>query len=607
MPITEPPKEPSPTKIIIPLNNLKQESNTNKEKSFSAGFLKHEACTSSVIQFVQPQTEEVESCLPESRHLNKFTLMPNDDYSFVDNVENVEVSLRFLNNIPGLPKQSRGLQEDFAKNRVSEKVLVRMNIILDAIKEKKVIDIVSLLMIVRKQEENFSEIICRKSLLGLCSRLAADNFIKVIEMELTSSTKSVKLTYFGEPNITFDLRCWHSIIEEQKIHHFISTMNRPAETPAVELPNNPLVHTDSFISQASVALDEFGPQSPMHENFPKFLKYRLFHEFLYYLIYGYPENVEKIQIKRAVDIWRRENQRLNDYDEIAEKISICYSTDINWKMFIPPLNPQLGYEKGWGFLRDIIHRIPLILYVKFTRYGHLAPEINEYLTHPIKSNYLLHFLPPKMYAKLTQGRKSVLVITELCKRLCMMGLLQFGPNRTKEVDQCYIYLNRNATLLDTRSSSPGYLEVSEKEYPKRTFHFNCDDTVSSYWSSMQEICTNTRINQKSTAFGQTIVLEQLNTKPVLLKALKPQTATTAPENDIGDIPGDGKGAGGLDKIFMAHLKQNWSKSVDRKKRPISALAIERKPKAKVLKVSVDYFLDIWLNNPLIQLFYRRRK
>lgn len=309
----------------------------------------------------------------------------------------------------------------------------------------------------------------------------------------------------------------------------------------------PLATYNSLLSKTSVGCEELSAQSPVHEHFPKFMKYRLFHEYLYYLIYDYPAEVEKIHVKKAVEIWRRENQRLTDYDEIAEKISICYSTDINWKMFIPPLNPQFGYENGWGFLRDIIHRIPLNLYVKFTRYGNAVPEINEYLTHPIKSNYLLHFLPSKVFSKLTQGRKFVQAIVEICKRLCWMGILQFGPMRTKEIDQSFIYLNRNAMLLDTRSSEPGYMEVSEKEYPKLSYTFKTSEDVSNYWTTMFEICINTRINQKSLAIGQTIILEQLHTKPDLIKMLKPQTAVTAVKNDNGEIPGDRKGAGGLDK------------------------------------------------------------
>lgn len=562
----------SPTKISIPLNILKQESNS-----------------SSVIQYVQPESssnnlQQALSTEPiNDESFNKVVLMPNDDYSFVDNVENVKVSLRFLNNIPGLQRQSLGLQEELAKNRVSEKVLTRMNIILEAIREKTVMDPVNLLMTVRKNESNFVEIICRKSLLSLCAKLAADNFIKVIEMELTSSSKTVKLLFFGEPNVTFDLRCWHSIIEEQKIQHFI-TMSRTVtaeQNAEVESPDSQLIQTYSFASKTSVGYNEFSAQSPVHENFPKFMKYRLFHEFLFYLIYDYPTDIEKIHVKRAVELWRRENQRITDYDEIAEKISICYSTDINWKMFIPPLNPQLGYENGWGFLRDIIHRIPLILYVKFTRYGHLSAEINEYLSHPIKSNYLLHFLPPKMFASLTQGRKYVGIISDLCKRLCWMGLLQFGAMRAaKELDQSFIYLNKNAILLDTRSSEPGYLEVSKKDYPKLTFHFNSLDAVTNYWTSMFEICINTPINQKSTAIGKTIILEPLHSKPDLLNALKIKTPQAAALNDFGELPGDKKGAGGLDKGFMSHLKQSWSRSIDRKKRPISALTIDRKPKSK---------------------------
>jgi general transcription factor 3C polypeptide 1 len=369
----------------------------------------------------------------------------------------------------------------------------------------------------------------------------------------------VKLIFYAEPNVSFDMRLWRSIIEEQKIQNFLS--NTPHES--IDLGRSSVV---SFMSKTSVASEEFGPQSKQFENFPKFMKLKLFHEFLFYLIYAYPNDHKKIPIRRAIEVWRRENPKILDYDEITEKIVNCYSTEINWKMFVSPLNPQRDYENGWGFLRDIIHRIPLILFVKFYRVANSVSEISEYLNHPIKCNYLLHFLPANLRDKLLHGRKHVFVVQELCKRLCWAGLLQFGPMRTKEIDQSFVYLNRNASLVDTTSSDAGYLEVSEQEYPELSFHFDSSDKIIEYWNKMFEIAINTKLDKKSTAIGKTVEIEQMSSKADLQDALKVQTPISAPLNDLGEIPGDHKGACGLDKTFLVHLKRNWTRPIAGEKR-----------------------------------------
>lgn len=505
---------------------------------------------------VTPITEDSES-VP--------IILPFDETSFIDNVEDVSVNMRFLNSIPNMQKQCKGIAQAVAERKISQKVLTRMNAIIDIVKNKTVIDQVNLLTIIRQKEANLPELICRKSMLTICGKLAADNLLKVIEMELKSENKTVKSIFFGEPNVSFDMRCWHSIIEEQKIQNFIP-FHRQTES---SLPRTRLltpIRSDfSLDSGSSITVDEFGPQSKRYENFPKMMKLKLFHEFLYYLIYAFPKDCKKIPINKALEIWTKENPKIQEYEAITENITNCYTTELSWKMFVSPLNPQLEYESGWGLLRDIIHRIPLILFVKFTRAAQGTAELNEYLMHPIKCNYLLHFLPGRLREQLLQGRKYVFVIQEMCKKLCWCGLLQFGPSRTKEVDQSFIYLNQNATLLDTTSSEVGYLEISEQNYPEIKFHFKSPEDVTEYWNKMFQIAINTRINKRSAGIGKTLELDKIYSKPELQEAMKVQTPVTAPLNDIGILPGDRKGAAGLDKAFLAHLKRNWTRPLENEK------------------------------------------
>lgn len=147
-----------------------------------------------------------------------------DEPCVFGNIENVEAKMTFLNTLPGV-ESKKGLAAAIAKNKVSVKLLSRVNVILDILKEKKIIDGMELLNLLREKEKNCKEKMCRKSLLALCNQLASDNFLKVIEIELKSSSKTIKMRYLGEPNITLDMRCWHSIIEELKLQHFLRPIN----------------------------------------------------------------------------------------------------------------------------------------------------------------------------------------------------------------------------------------------------------------------------------------------------------------------------------------------------------------------------------------------
>ena len=580
----------SPTKVSIPLS-----PSTLK-------LLKPEPVQNASVQFIISQPAEDRE-FPDQISFGPETLvsynseqelvsihLPVEDSSFVDNVEDVSVSMRFLNNIPNMQKQCKGLAQAVAQNKISQKVLTRMNSILDIVKNATIIDSVHLLQLMRKKEESLPEMICRKSMMTLCGKLAADNFLKVIEMELKSEKKTVKTIFFGEPNVSFDMRCWHSIIEEQKILHFVPFHRRVQPDNSSPRKLESLPSNLSIVSKSSVASEEFGPQSKRFDNFPKFMKMKLFHEFLYYLIYAYPPNYKKIPISKVIEVWKKENPKILEYEDINENITNCYSSEISWKMFVSPLNQQREYGDGWALLRDILHRIPLILFVKFSRMGQDAPELNGYLSHPIKCNYLLHFLPGKLREQLLQGRKYVFVIQDLCKKLCFLGLLQFGPARTKEVDQTYIYLNRKASLWDTTSSDEGYLEITDKEYPVISFSFGAPENVTDYWNHMYQISLNTKLDKKSAAIGKSIEVEQLSSKPELQAALRVQTPSSAPLNDNGFLPGDHKGAAGLDKAFLAHLKRSWTRALVsektrrvRKKPHVSETVVAKSVKQRMKK------------------------
>lgn len=563
----------SSTKVSIPLTPL------------TLKLLKTEPESQPAITFVNTNVlndadddEDVSMESPANGASQEF-IDPSEGTSFVDNIEKITASLRFLNHVPDIKPESSGIAESVAQNRISHKVLTRMNATLDFIKKNTVVETLTLVHAIREFEADCREELCRKSMLSLCNKLATDNLIKVIEVELKSETKTVKLLYFGVQHVTFEMQCWKSIIEEMKIHHFVLHRSEP------KLPLGSLTPSDSKTSTVS---DEFAAQSKRCENFPKFMKMKLFHEFLFFLIYAYPAEHKMIPMRDAIQIWKKENPNLQEHEEATDVMN-CYTTDISWRMFVSPIKTKLDGYEGWGFLRDIIHRIPLVLAVKLIRNSATNPKIQAFLQHPIKCNYLLHFLPAEIREHFLRGRKFVFVVQEICRRLAWCGLLQFGKSRGKEIDQSYIHLNRKASLLDTTSSEHGYMEVSEKEYPEENFTFNAEQDLVDYWNRMHEIGLNTKINKKALADGKYLEVDS-NGSPALRLALELQSPGAAELNDLGKIPGDNKGAAGLDKTMMAHLPQNWSRQIKSKVkgervRPVK-LASKLKPRIKKDKSTV---------------------
>lgn len=512
-----------------------------------------------------------------------FSITLNDSSPF-ESVHDVQVNMNFLNNLPGIKKSSKGIADAIANNKVSPKLLNRMNLVLDVLKEKHFVEANSLLITLRRKESDLKELIDRKSMYTICTQLAADNFLKVIEIELKSQSKTIKSIYFGEPNVTLDMRCWHSVIEELKLIYFSKEITMRDEE---YFNSNSVVSPISFESKTTEPHEEFSAQSMKHViNVPKFQKLKLLHEFLYYLIYDYPSDYQKIPIKTAIETWKNVNQNITDIEMIATNFSTCYSTEFNWKMFVPPLIAYRDYGTGWALLKDIINRIPLILYVKFTRFAGLKPDVEKYLEHPIKRNFLLHFLPQKMRIELLKSRKYVFLLIDLCKRLCFLGLAQMGPQRTHQIDYTYFYLNRNASLLDTTSNDGMYIQVENKVFPKIEFKFAISSDVLLYWNKLMEICLTTKIGKENSPDMNENIVDNIENRIVLQDSLAIQTAEKAPQNDLGIIPGDHRGVAGLDSSLCAHLKINWSresiKSVIRKlrKRSMSILTRrkERAPK-----------------------------
>ncbi|XP_024136816.1 general transcription factor 3C polypeptide 1 [Oryzias melastigma] len=84
---------------------------------------------------------------------------------------------------------------------------------------------------------------------------------------------------------------------------------------------------------------------------------------------------------------------------------------------------------------------------------------------------------------------------ESLQKLIYMGLLQFGAGKKfMERDQVFVYLKRNATIVDTTNTEPHYWLVTEppdKPFERRRYTFNTIEDVDSFWFDLMCICLNT--------------------------------------------------------------------------------------------------------------------
>jgi hypothetical protein len=422
-----------------------------------------------------------------------------------------------------------------------------MNIIIEAIQIHQMIDTNQAVNLIKEKESDLDSTICRKSMYKIASSIASANQIQIFMIEMKSNIKNVNSFSLCDNSFTLDEEFWRPFIQQKVSSVFFSIASNEIFVPLIKTiikSENPTKFNYSNL------------------NIAKFAKMQLFHEFLFYSIFEAQNESKEIPIQDALERWKIEYPEILDHADIDSEVEFCYREELNWKTFLKPLKKRDNCNIGWSTIYEVSQLIPLIIYAKLTK-GNLdiikaSTELTELISHPIKRYYPLHYLPENLQ-KLFNSKKisnSYRAAFELCKRLCLCGLLKFGPNRGKEIKTNYIFLNQNASIVDTTSSEGGFLFITEKEYPKLTYKFNSSENVRDYWLTLQEISTSTRLNMTSAKEGKSEI-EPTTLKLSMQCYLRQIEFEQAEKLDNGEIPGDGKGAGGLDSSFLSHLIRNW--------------------------------------------------
>lgn len=455
------------------------------------------------------------------------------------------------------------------------RMVERMSSILKFLNALTVIEDVNKLVQMILAEElklGYKDQMCKRSMNRLLVRLSAEKRIALWSIGLSYEQKIKELMFITHPHVDESNSVFISLIEKEKFEFLVKISNEKTRLKAFnKLANEEKSSGDSKNAKSDSppkrqrtkkSLEDLAPKKKIVQNSianygytPKFIRMRRLHEFLFYLIHDYPEDLQTYSPEETFANWKTIEPSI-DYDALFPELSTIYSNETNWKMFVPPLLSYQGYPKGWAVMSDILLRIPLSIFAKVFNINFEVPGLGELLEHPIRKHYLLNYLPVEIQNAIVSSRKYVFSVDEVLKRLCCIGLVQIGPNRQKEKDQLFIFVNRRASLKNTVDSSPGYFQITDKEYPVEEYYFNSIDDIAKYWDDVYRICLNTKLGRRKQGYEP--IKSVWYTQPLLAEQMQPRSAYDVQALDDAVAPGDGRGAAGFDSSFYAHLQRNWT-------------------------------------------------
>uniref|UniRef100_A0A452TMP4 General transcription factor IIIC subunit 1 n=1 Tax=Ursus maritimus TaxID=29073 RepID=A0A452TMP4_URSMA len=336
---------------------------------------------------------------------------------------------------------------------------------------------------------------------------------------------------------------------------------------------------------------------------PKMPRLRAIHMFLWYLIYGHPTSylADRPSLGTTRRVLRQDPSRMgvppssrsgleassnapakDNQDGIFLETEVelptekVYVDEASWKRYVPPIPVHKDFGFGWALVSDILLCLPLSIFVQIVQVSYKVDDLEEFLNDPLKKHTLIRFLPRPVRQQLLYKRRYIFSVVENLQRLCHMGLLQFGPTeKFQDKDQVFIFLKKNAVIVDTTICDPHYnLARSSRSFERRLYVLNSMQDVENYWFDLQCVCLNTPLGvvryprvRKSNAQDQGVDEEgslQKEQESAIDKhnlerkcAMMEYTTGSREVVDEGSIPGDGLGAAGLDSSFYGHLKRNW--------------------------------------------------
>ncbi|XP_059510098.1 general transcription factor 3C polypeptide 1-like isoform X2 [Stegostoma tigrinum] len=562
-----------------------------------------------------------------------------------------------------LGKKRKSCKEtQFKKPHETFRMLKRQNMILEAVRNLKLIEsLFSLQKMIMEEEkqDGVATRCCKKSIVRMVQKLSQEGLLRLFRTTVIQDGISKKVEFVAHPSVLPNDPLVTSAIEQVRfrisssytVHRMKmlqlhaqkekekqaresasviascgSEQNRNAET------TNKCTTSKTDEKMGVTPLKNYHPLIVPGLGrslgfLPKMPRLRLVHTFLWYIVYGHPlrKKLEEAAVsaplvstaansaqesataaaeaegtsisKEHTETAKHGNspatggtltgvstiemgedsQWEGDVEYLHVKDTV-YVDEASWKRNCPPspIHREFGY--GWALISDILLCLPLSIFVQIVQVSHKVENLDEYLNDTLLKHTLVRDLPQPTRQQLLYKRRYIFSIFESLQRLCFMGLLQFGPTeKFQEKDQIFVYIKKNAMIVDTTSCDPHYnLARSSRPFDNRCYTLNSLQDVESFWFDLMCVCLNTplgvirfpRLNKnagqatqegaESTALN--LVMEQDSTAKSGLehkRSLLDYAVGSRRLVDDGKLPGDGLGAAGLDSSFFGHLKRNW--------------------------------------------------
>ncbi|XP_060028731.1 general transcription factor 3C polypeptide 1 isoform X1 [Erinaceus europaeus] len=514
------------------------------------------------------------------------------------------------------------------------RLLKRRNLIIEAVTNLRLIEslfTIQKMILDQEKQEGVSTKCCKKSIVRLVRNLSEEGLLRLYRTTVIQDGIKKKVDLVVHPSMDPNDPLVRSAIEQVRFRISNSSTANRVKVPQPPVPAEEMEEDESQEKEGMSELDtsqsttasskpEGGRAKKTDEKMgitqlknynpvivpglgrsqgflPKMPRLRVVHMFLWYLIYGHPAShtPERLGFERGAGRPEQGQSgvppsygsdlessfedpsgqlpRETDVDLSAEKV---YVDEASWTRYVPPIPIHRDFGYGWALVSDLLLCLPLSIFVQIVQVSYKVDNLEEFLSDPLRKHMLIRFLPRHIRQQLLYKRRYIFSVVESLQRLCYMGLLQFGPTeKFQDKDQVFIYLKRNAVILDTTTCDPHYnLAHSTRPFERRLYVLNSMQDVENYWFDLQCICLNTplgivryprgkktsNVDQGSDEEGN-LQKEQENAidKHNLERKCAMLEYTTGSREvvDEGLIPGDGLGAAGLDSSFYGHLKRNW--------------------------------------------------
>uniref|UniRef100_A0A8C0F3L4 General transcription factor IIIC subunit 1 n=1 Tax=Bubo bubo TaxID=30461 RepID=A0A8C0F3L4_BUBBB len=520
------------------------------------------------------------------------------------------------------PKEKRSKATAVERSHETYRLLKRRNLIVEAVRNLRLIEsLFTLQKMVMDQEkqEGVSTKCCKKSIIRLVQKLAREGLLRLYRTTVIQDGISKKVEFVVHPSVSPNDPLVKSAIEQVRFRiSNSSTANRikvpqtPTSQDHAEEENlgQEAVPDSGETPERSCKADNNSRSRKTDEKMgitqlknyhpvtvpglgrslgflPKMPRLRMVHMFLWYLVYGHPLNGtqqkggsdgEKKGSKQGLDVNAAVLEAQPDGTlEIMTApvfLFLVYVDDMSWMRYVPPLPVHREFGFGWALVSDILLCLPLSLFVQIVQVSYKVDGLEDFLNDPLKKHTLIRFLPRSVRQQLLYKRRYIFSVVENLQRLCYMGLIQFGPTeKFQDKDQVFVYMKRNAVIVDTTICDPHYnLAQSSRPFERRLYVLNTMQDVENFWFDLQCVCLNTPLgvvrcprSKRSNLQGEETALDvEMEQESAVDKhnlerkcAMLEYTTGSREVVDDGTIPGDGLGAAGLDSSFYGHLKRNW--------------------------------------------------